>query len=140
MPKTPVIAPEKLPFVEDLVEELKTAKEHETKAKQKRIDIENELADYIDMPDEGSRSYHVSDVVLKVTQNIDRKIDSEEYFSLAKSIPKKQSPIKIVRVPKLDIKAYRLLKIEQPQIYKTINKCITSMPRKLSFTITTIGE
>ena len=122
----------KEPFLRELIGDLQVAKNREAAAKLGRLNVECEIMKYMDVPDEGSTSVHNGlDLTLTVTQKINRKVDMYKYGNL--DIPEEHDPVKIVETGKLDLKAYRLLKVEQLQIYKTLNKCITSTPAKPSF-------
>jgi len=118
--------------VEDTASDWMDAKNEETAANKRRIEIEEELLSFLTSKIEGSESHQIGPYKVTLTGRLNRKVDWELVKALG--VPDAISPVKYK--PELDLKGLRYLESNEPETYKLFCKALTVEPAKTSVTVT----
>lgn len=105
------------------------AKSAETAANKRRIEIEDQLAQALDIPDEGSKTHNLDSYKVTVTQPVTRKIDESAWKSVKHLVPENLHPVK-VKV-EADGTGCKYLANNEPDMWKKIASAFTSKPGKI---------
>lgn len=117
--------------VADVASDWMDAKNEETAANKRRLEIEEELLFHLTAKTEGSESHQVGPYKVTLTGKLNRKIEWDMLHKLG--IPENMLPLK--HKPELDLKGLRYLESNEPEIYKTFCKAMTIEPAKTSVTV-----
>ena len=119
-----------------IITKLFEAIEAERRAKNKRVELEAQLARAIEMPEtwEGSMTNHVGDFKIKVSRKMNVKIDSDAVKGLMMESPQLEIFGKTVFrwKPEIDKKEWDSA---PPEVIKAFSSAITRTPGKPSFSI-----
>ena len=116
-----------------LASDWRAAKEQEPEITAKRRKIEEEMADLLPVPEEGSKTFDVGKEKITIRQPLKREIDWEEFDALDLSDIHKNKVMKVRR--DLDLIEYNTLKMSAPSEFEKIQGVITTKPMKISFSI-----
>lgn len=116
---------------EDAASEWMDAKNEEIAANKRRLALEEELLSFLTTKTEGSESHQIGPYKVTLTGRLNRKVDWELVKTLG--VPDSLSPVKYK--PELDLKGFRYLESNEPEIYKTFCKALTVEPAKTSVTV-----
>lgn len=114
-----------------------TAKGDEAAANRRRVEIEDQLAEALDIPAEGSKTHNLGHFKVTVTQPITRKIDTDIWKKVLRFCPEYLWPVK-VKI-EADALGCKYLIDNDPEIWKQIASAFETKPGKIGFKIL-IGE
>ena len=117
--------------VEDAAADWMDAKNEETTANKRRVEIEEELLSFLTVKTEGSESHQVGPYKVTLTGKLNRKVDWDAVPKL--NIPEAMLPMK--QKPELDLKGLRYLENNEPEVYNTFCKAMTIEPSKTAVTV-----
>lgn len=121
--------------IDSLIKEWLECKTLENAYKLERLDVEKQIEEFYSdqLPEEGSKSFEVGDNKITLTKKMKYDLDEQSYLAIRPDIPSALRPenIKIT----LDLKFYRKLEEDSPDIHKLISNCITIKPEKTGFKI-----
>ena len=117
--------------VEDAAADWMDAKNEETTANKRRIEIEEELLLFLTVKTEGSESHQVGPYKVTLTGKLNRKVDWDAVPKL--NIPEAMLPMK--QKPELDLKGLLYLENNVPEVYNTFCKAMTIEPSKTAVTV-----
>lgn len=109
------------------------AKEDEDAAIARRLDIEEQLAQALQFPEDGSKTHKVEGYKITVTGRLNFRADMPHLLSLAGQLPDNLRPIKTE--PTLDRTGVKWLRSNEPEIYRIIAPAIEVVPGKPGFKI-----
>jgi hypothetical protein len=122
-----------------IYQQLLDAKVKEEKAKEKRIEIENEIIRLHEpqLKDNGQTTFDTDGFKITVKRSMNYKLDEDTYFKVITNIPEQYHAHKIK--VELDKKKFNFLS-ELPDalgqnVYKRISNCVTMTPAKPSVSI-----
>ena len=123
--RTPELAPTKL---DELCAELMETKQRESRVKAYRIELEEKIAEEMNIPEEGSTQKITKYYKCSGSGKLTRKIDPEKWNEISDEIPENLAPVRL----KLEIDMKKLRAIEQanPELFLKISRAITSKPAK----------
>jgi len=81
--------------VEALCRDWIEAKRAETAANAKRLNIEEQLAQAFDVPDEGSKTHTIDGFKVTVTQPVARTLDTDAWEKVQDKCPEGMRPVKV---------------------------------------------
>jgi len=113
------------------------AKHAEGQAKALRIDIEERLKKFIQVPDDGSKSSQIGSFRVTVTQHTNRTLD-DNWEEVIEAIPQQFRPISYS--PKIDTKGIKWLKENEPGYWQILSRAITEKPAKTNFKIVYLDD
>lgn len=124
----------------ELAESLVTAKAAEDAARKQRVQIEESICEYMNLPVEGST--HVEDAGwrITVTAKLTRTLDEAKLRQVAHQIPDDVGAKVIRWKPDLVLKELRACQEYRPDIYEVLASAITTKPAKPAVKITRIEE
>ena len=111
---------------------LLAAKQAETEANARRIELEKHIIDLIGKPDEGVRNEDGDEYKVKVEQRIIRKLDEKAWAVVADQIPEALRPVTIKETLTVETKGVRWLKDNEPGFYKLLCSAMEEKPAKPS--------
>ena len=109
------------------------AKREENAANAKRLKIEAELAQFVEIPNEGSKTHKFDGFKITVTQPVTRKLDEAAWAKLEAKCPPKLRPIK-VKV-EADATGCKYLMNNEPARWKRIAAAFETKPGKPGFKV-----
>lgn len=109
------------------------AKSAETAANKRRIEIEDQLAQALDVPDEGSKTHKLDSHKVTVTQPVTRKIDESAWDKVKHLVPENLHPVKIKI--EADATGCKYLAGNEPKLWAKISKAFTVKPGKIGFKV-----
>ena len=121
-----------------LSEQWLSLKESERIAQEARYLIEEEIAELLPGPDEGTESTEDSGLKISVTRKLTRSIDMDSYEEVKDLIPKGLSPVKFKA--DLDLKKYRAIEEANPDLFKVCQKFVSVKPAKVSIKVEEVKE
>lgn len=119
--------------VEALCRDWIEAKREENAANAKRLKIEEQLAQAVDVPDEGSKTHKLDGFKVTVTQPITRKLDADVWAKVEQHCPEEMRPVK-VKI-EADATGCKWLANNEPQIWKKVAKAFETKPGKIGFKV-----
>lgn len=123
----------------DLIQQWKKAKQDESEAEERRVNISKALAKILGAPVEGSQTHDVGDFKVTVKQPINRKVDWAEFDTALLKYESEHQDAKI-HVPtkmkrELDETGLKWIRDNQPELYSAIAKSITATPGRIGIDI-----
>jgi len=118
---------------EALCAEWLEAKRAETAANKRRIEIETQLAQCFDVPDEGSKTHKLDTYKVTVTQPVARKLDVKAWELVKDKLPENLHPIK-VKI-EADATGCKYLAENEPAMWKKIARAFEAKPGKIGFKV-----
>lgn len=109
------------------------AKREENVANAKRLKIEEQLAQAVDVPDEGSKTHKIDGFKVTVTQPITRKLDTDVWAKVEQHCPTALRPVKIKF--EADATGCKWLQNNEPTVWRKIAKAFESKPGKIGFKV-----
>lgn len=106
------------------------AKRLEDRARDKRLEVEGQLAQAFDVPQEGSKTHKLDNYKLTLTQPVYRKIDAAEWDIVKANAPSNMHPIKIKI--EADTAGCKYLANNEPEIWGKIASAFEAKPGKVS--------
>lgn len=119
--------------VETLCRDWLEAKRAETAANARRIEIEAQLAQAMEVPEEGSKTHKLDGFKVTVTQPVTRKLDPIKWDAVAHLVPEAMRPVK-VKI-EADATGCKYLAANEPQLWKKIAKAFETKPGKVGFKV-----
>lgn len=119
--------------VEALCRDWLDAKREENAANAKRLKIEEQLVQALEIPEEGSKTHKMDGFKVTVTQPITRKLDVDEWAKVESHCPVVMRPVKIKF--EADATGCKWLQKNEPQIWKKIAKAFETKPGKVGFKV-----
>ena len=114
---------------EALCAEWLEAKRAETAANKRRIEIEAQLAQCFDVPEEGSKTHKLDNFKITLTQPVSRKVDEAVWDQVKRTVPAALRPVKM----KLEADAVgcKYLLTKEPEIWARIAAAFETKPGKI---------
>lgn len=109
------------------------AKSAETAANKRRIEIEEQLAQALDVPDEGSKTHKLDVHKVTLTQPVTRKLDDAVWDKVKHLVPENLHPVK-VKI-EADATGCKYLASNEPKLWAKIAKAFTAKPGKIGFKV-----
>jgi hypothetical protein len=119
--------------IEELIEQWLAAKQAESDAEARRVELAAEIAERLGKPSEGSATYREGRYLVKVTQPINRKIDWDVFDQALATYKWKDALVKLKR--ELATDGLRYLQENQPDIYRELAKAITATPGRVGIEV-----
>lgn len=119
--------------VEALCRDWLDAKREENAANAKRLKIEEQLVQALEIPEEGSKTHKMDGFKVTVTQPITRKLDVDAWAKVADKCPEGMRPVKVKL--EADATGCKWLQNNEPQIWKKIAKAFETKPGKVGFKV-----
>lgn len=114
---------------EALCAELLEAKRAEAVANKRRIEIETQLAQCFDVPQEGSKTHKLDSYKITLTQPVLRKLDAKAWELVKGNIPDNLHPVK-VKI-EADATGCKYLAANEPALWAKVAKAFESKPGKI---------
>lgn len=114
---------------EALCAEWLEAKRAETAANRRRIEIETQLAQCFDVPDEGSKTHKLDSYKITLTQPVTRKVDEAAWDQVKRSVPPALRPVKMKL--EADTTGCKYLRDKEPEIWARIATAFETKPGKI---------
>ena len=116
------------------------AKAEEEKAKQERLELENELLDLIGDSEDGTETHKIEDYTVKVVAKVTRTVDPDMWGIVTHDLsdeefPIEMNPITIEEKYKVSGSICRELKKYNPELFATLSRAITTKKNKSTITI-----
>ena len=105
------------------------AKRAETAANKRRIEIEAQLAQCFDVPDEGSKTHKLDGYKITFTQPVSRKVDEAIWDQIKRTVPAALRPVK-VKI-EADATGCKYLVKNEPEIWARIAPAFETKPGKI---------
>lgn len=115
--------------VEALCADWLEAKRAETAANKRRIEIEEQLAQALDVPAEGSKTHKLDAYRVTMTQPVTRKLDEAIWAKVAHLVPEAMRPVK-TKI-EADGTGCKYLAQNEPAMWKKIAKAFETKPGKI---------
>jgi hypothetical protein len=123
----------KMTNIEGLCQAWLEAKRDEAAANARRIAVEEQMIQAMEVPDEGSKTHKLDGYKVTVTQPVTRKIDLDAWANVEDKCPAELRPVKIVAVA--DAPGMKWLQEHQPRIWKKIASAFETKPGKVGFKV-----
>lgn len=105
------------------------AKREENAARDRRLAMESQLAEALEVPDEGSKTHRLTDHKVTLTQPVTRKVDPDAWGSVEKLCPVAMQPIKWKL--EADASGCKWLANNEPEIWRKIAPAFETKPGKV---------
>ena len=109
------------------------ARKAENEANARRIKIEAQLAEALEVPEEGSKTHKTEAHKITVGQPIYRKVDETAWAKVKDKIPENLRPVK-VKI-EADATGCKYLAKSEPALWKKIASAFTATPGKVSIKV-----
>lgn len=120
--------------IEQLVEQLATAKAAESTANKQRVALEERIIERLGHKPEGSTTHELANgFKVTVTGKMSYKADMDMLMQLSGQLPPNMRPIKTE--PKLDETGARYLRNNEPEVWAMLAPAFTIKPAKTSIEI-----
>ena len=113
------------------------ARKAENEANARRIKIEAQLAEALEVPEEGSKTHKTGSHKITVGQPIYRKVDEAAWAKVKDKIPENLRPVK-VKI-EADATGCKYLAKSEPALWKKIATAFTVTPGKVRIEVESIG-
>ena len=121
---------------EALCAEWLEAKRAETAANKRRIEIENQLAQCFDVPDEGSKTHKLDSFKITLTQPVSRKVDEAAWDQVKRMVPPALRPVKMKL--EADATGCKYLASNEPELWARIASAFETKPGKIGVKVEAI--
>lgn len=122
------------PPASELAQTWLNLKATEERAYRERMKVEQQLLDYVETKDEGSKTTTLPDgTKITVTGRINRSLDFKAFEQIRDLFPAELMPTKLVE--QVDDGAVRELRENWPDLYRHLVPCLTSKPGKPTFKV-----
>ncbi len=122
--------------VEALCADWLEAKRAETAANKRRIAIEEQLAQALDVPEEGSKTHKFEAFKVTMTQPVTRKLDEDVWAKVSHLVPEALRPVR-VKI-EADATGCKYLASKEPAMWKKIAKAFETRPGKIGVKVEVI--
>ena len=121
--------------LDQLASDLEMAKQNESNAKERRLEIERKISDLVGVKDEGSHSEKGDYYKITTTGGYSRTLDTKKWEEISQRIPSDLAS-KVVR-QKLELDARQIKNLQEfdPKTYKIVAEAVTTRPRKVAVKI-----
>ena len=114
------------------------AKAAEDTAKERRIEIEEQLIKLLGVKPEGAKTHTVGAYKVTVTAVINRTLDNAIWESIKDKLPPEVRPV--TYEPKLDVTGVKWLQVNQPNEYKILAEALTIRPGKVGVKVVPVTK
>ena len=105
------------------------AKREEAAANKRRIEIEEQLAQALEVPDEGSKTHKLDAYKVTMTQPVTRKLDEAAWSKIAHLVPDAMRPVK-TKI-EADGTGCKYLAQNEPKLWAKIAQAFETKPGKI---------
>lgn len=119
--------------IEALCRDWLDAKRQENAANKRRIEVEEQLAQALDVPDEGSKTHKLEGFKVTVTQPVARNLDEAAWAKVQHLVPKDMRPVKVKT--EADATGCKYLAQNEPAMWRKIAKAFETKPGKIGFKV-----
>ena len=119
--------------VEALARDWLEAKRAETRAAERRLEIEAQMCQALEVPAEGSKTHKLDGFKVTVTQPVTRKLDLDVWDHVKVHCPLNMHPIK-VKV-EADATGCKYLAEHEPNVWRKIARAFETKPGKVGFKV-----
>jgi len=109
------------------------AKRDEKKANLRRLDIEAQLAQAIEIKSEGASTTHIEGYKITATQPISRKVDPVAWEKVKSKLPPILWPVKFKL--EADVAGCKYLANNEPELWSMVAEAFEAKPGKIGFKI-----
>ena len=124
----------------ELAESLATAKAAEDSARRHRMQIEERICEYMNLPVEGTSHIEDAGWRITVTAKLNRTLDEARLREVAHQIPDDVGAKVIRWKPDLVLKELRACQQYRPDVYEVLASAITTKPAKPAVKLARIEE
>lgn len=121
---------------EALCAEWLEVKSTETAAKNRRIEIEEQLAQCFDVPQEGRKTHNLNSHKITLTQPVLRNLDDKAWELVKSNIPENLHPVK-VKI-EADATGCKYLAANEPALWAKVAKAFETKPGKIGVKVEAI--
>lgn len=115
--------------IEALCRDWIAAKRDEVAANKRRLEIEAQLVQALDVPSEGSKTHKVDGYKVTVTQPVTRKLDEFKWKGVRHHLPESLWPVKVKM--EADGTGCRYLAENEPDMWRKISPAFEAKPGKI---------
>ena len=119
--------------IEALCRDWLDAKRQENAANKRRIEVEEQMAQALDVPDEGSKTHKLEGFKVTVTQPVERKLDEAAWAKVQHLVPENMRPVKVKT--EADATGCKYLAQNEPAMWRKIAKAFETKPGKIGFKV-----
>lgn len=112
------------------------AKRQETMASKRRIEIEGQIAQALDVPDEGSKTHKLENYKVTLTQPVARKIDEAAWDKVKGKVSSDLWPVKVKL--EADGTGCKYLAANEPKLWAKIAAAFEAKPGKIGVKVEAI--
>lgn len=127
MKASPSVKPTRL---DNLIFALLEAKAEMARAKQAYTEIEDQVLAEVGHKDEGTQHQETAFYKVTTTGRMNRTVDERELRMVQDSVPGDIFSRVFRFKPALDLKEYRFIQNNEPEIFQLVSSCVTSKPGK----------
>ena len=125
--------------VDLLAFELSKAKKLEASAREKRVQIEEQLIELMGVREEGATTNEGNFFKVTTTGKLTRKLDVKAFAEIKSKFRCRPAPVKTT--VSLDVRAFKKLAVEEPDLYQLMcETCIETKPAKTSVTVVEVSD
>ena len=106
----------------------RAAKADEDDARERRIEIEQQILSHTGCREEGSQTHSAGSYKVSVTGKLSRKLDADKWEQIKDRVPDALRPVEYK--PTLDTKGMRYLEQNEPEIARVVAEAIETKPAK----------
>jgi hypothetical protein len=118
--------------------ELAKAKKLEASAREKRVQIEQQLIEAIGAKEEGATTQAGNFFKVTTTGKLTRKLDLKAFAEIKSKF---RGPAPVKTAVSLDVRAFKKLAVEEPGLYQLMcETCIETKPAKTSVTVVEVSD
>ena len=117
--------------------ELAKAKELEASAREKRVQIEQQLIEAIGAKEEGATTQSGNYFKVTTTGKLTRKLDVKAFNQIAEQLGE-HAPVKTT--VSLDVRKLKKLAVDEPALYSMMLDVIETKPAKTAVTVVEVSE
>ena len=109
------------------------AKRDEKKANMRRLDIEAQLAQALEIKSEGASTTHIEGYKITATQPVTRKVDPVTWEKVKNKLPTNMWPVKFKL--EADATGCKYLANNEPELWSMVAEAFEAKPGKIGFKI-----
>tara|TARA_Y100000310_G_C20337634_1_gene648266 strand:- start:1 stop:438 length:438 start_codon:yes stop_codon:yes gene_type:complete len=124
--------------VDILAFELSKAKKLEASAREKRVQIEEQLIELMGVREEGATTNEGNFFKVTTTGKLTRKLDVKAFAEIKSKF---RGPAPVKTTVSLDVRAFKKLAVEEPDLYQLMcETCIETKPAKTSVAVVEVSD
>jgi hypothetical protein len=121
--------------IEQVIQEYVAAKNAEEIARERRYTAERQLSELMGSKSEGQLTETAGRYKVTAKHKINRTLDLKIWNEIKDKIEPAIADNLIKFKPSLDLKGYRWIKENRPEVFAIVSEAVTSKPAKVGFTV-----